>query len=336
MAYRSPRRDSTTANRTDARSGRAVAHSDAGTSLLRGDGPARGVIACGSEGEVANGMLGLFSTQTTQSNCESTCEPSMSAVHGVAGRRRAVRHNCAASEIATSSLRHVVVVDCDEEACSETCGRFEQYGYIASPLARGMDLQHMLEKYRVDLVVMDPALQGEDGVRLCRDLRAISSVPVIMVSSLADALDRVRGLEAGADDYLTKPLIPRELLARSKAVLRRCNQSNRCATAATYIFANWRLKTTSRQLIHKDGEVLGLKEAEFNVLVLLLSHAQRVLSRVQLGSKLAVADANPFDRTVDMHINRLRVALRDKARLPAIIKTIRGKGYVLRCPVNVE
>lgn len=155
-----------------------------------------------------------------------------------------------------------------------------------------------------------------------------------MVSALADSWDRVRGLDAGADDYLTKPFNPRELHARTQAVLRRCTQSSRHSAALTYLFGDWRFETSSRQLTHKDGQVARLKEAEFNVLMSLLSQAHRVLSRSQLDRRFAVA--NPFDRTVDMHISRLRKLLRDRAQAPDLIQTLRGKSYVLKASVRVE
>src|SRR5687767_5909567 len=180
-------------------------------------------------------------------------------------------------------------------------------------------------------------LPGEDGVTLCRELRAHSQVPVLMLTALAEEVDRIVGLEVGADDYLAKPFSPRELVGRIKAILRRTAYMPRepgADAAKGYSFGEWRLDTTARTLTHVDGTEIALGGAEFRLLSVLLAHPKRVLSRVQLMELLRGRDIDPFDRSIDVRISRLRQTLRDDARAPTIIKTIYGEGYVIGVPVE--
>jgi two-component system OmpR family response regulator len=198
-------------------------------------------------------------------------------------------------------------------------------------------MRRALEQSHVDLIVLDLMLPGEDGLTLCRELRTKSQIPVLMLTALGEEVDRIVGLEVGADDYLAKPFSPRELVGRIKAILRRTAYMPREPTPETvkgFRFGDWHLDTTTRMLTHKDGSVVDLGGAEFRLLSVLLAHPKRVLSRVQLMELLRGRDHDPFDRSIDVRISRLRQTLRDEARAPTIIKTVYGEGYVIGVPIE--
>jgi two-component system OmpR family response regulator len=181
-------------------------------------------------------------------------------------------------------------------------------------------------------------LPGEDGLTLCRKLRAGSDTPVIMLTARGEETDRIVGLEMGADDYLAKPFSPRELVARIKSVLRRYRSlplNLRADDAHEIAFAGWRLDLVARHLVSADGVVTSLSGAEFQLLKVLLSHANRVLTRDQLMLLSKGHDADPLDRSIDIQVSRLRHRLQDDPGNPRIIKTVRGEGYVLAVPVEV-
>jgi two-component system OmpR family response regulator len=187
--------------------------------------------------------------------------------------------------------------------------------------------------------VLDILLPGDDGLTLCRALRASSQLPIIMLTARGDDVDRILGLELGADDYVPKPFKPRELLARITAVLRRTAHVLReplPADVRCYRFAGWQLDTTARALTDEGGNTVALSGAEFRLLAVLLAHAGQVLSRLQLMELLRGRDLDPFDRSIDQRVSRLRQILRDDARSPLIIKTVYGEGYVIGVPVATE
>ncbi len=193
----------------------------------------------------------------------------------------------------------------------------------------------MLERARIDLIVLDLMLPGDDGLVLCRDLRARSELPVIMLTARGDETDRIVGLEMGADDYLPKPFNPRELLARIKGVLRRARSLPGAEREVRrYAFAGWTLELEARHLVGPDGVVVPLGSAEFRLLRVFLEHPGRVLNRDQLLDLTQGREAHPFDRSIDVQVSRLRRRLGDDPREPAIIKTVRNEGYVLSAPVE--
>jgi two-component system, OmpR family, response regulator len=190
-----------------------------------------------------------------------------------------------------------------------------------------------------DLIVLDVMLPGEDGISLCRSVRARSEVPIIMLTARGDDTDRIVGLEVGADDYVPKPFNPRELLARVKSVLRRANSlppNLRREETRWFKFAGWRLDSMTRNLTAPDGVVVPLSSTEFKLLRVLLDHPGRVLTRDQLIELMLSREAGPFDRALDVQVSRLRQRLRDDAKDPVIIKTVRGQGYVLAAAVGRE
>ncbi|HQO29590.1 MAG TPA: response regulator [Accumulibacter sp.] len=238
---------------------------------------------------------------------------------------------------------HVLIVDDDREIRQLLCDYLERQGLRATAVADGRQMLAALDKGRFDLVILDLMLPGEDGLTLCRNLRAqpaSAQLPVLMLTARGDEMDRILGLEMGADDYLPKPFVPRELLARIRAILRRTRAlpPNLRAAAAPRIrqfaFAGWRLDTASRQLLDGENVVVALSGAEYRLLLVLVEHAQRVLNRDQLLELTQGREAEPFDRSIDLLISRLRQRLRDDAREPRIIKTLRGEGYVLAAEVR--
>ncbi len=233
---------------------------------------------------------------------------------------------------------HILVVDDDAEIRQLLAQHFERVGWRASTAAGARELWAVLAQSPVDLVVLDVMLPGTDGLQLLAQLRQgpHAAVPVVMLTALGDDVDRIIGLEAGADDYLPKPFAPRELVARIRAVLRRVHMLPPGQAQARLRYAHfgcWTLDTVQRHLLHRDGTVTPLNAAEFALLLFLLQHPQQVVSRDQLLVQLAGRDAEAFDRSIDLRVSRLRRRLREDAREPACVKTVRHEGYVLAQPV---
>ncbi|WP_413459622.1 response regulator [Herbaspirillum huttiense] len=234
---------------------------------------------------------------------------------------------------------HILIVDDDRDIRTLLAEYLDSNGLRTLTATNGSEMRRVLEESRVDLIVLDLTLPGEDGLTLCRNLRATSSVPVIMLTARGEPLDRILGLEMGADDYLAKPFEPRELFARIRSVLRRTQAlppNMAQPDVATMRFAGWTLDLTARHLVNKDGVVVALSGAEFRLLKVFLDHPNRVLNRDQLLELTQGRESDPFDRSVDIQISRLRQKLGDDARTPTIIKTVRNEGYVLATTVTAE
>jgi two-component system OmpR family response regulator len=196
-------------------------------------------------------------------------------------------------------------------------------------------MRQVLEISQIDLVVLDLMLPGEDGLSLCRSLRQTTSIPVIMLTALGEETDRIVGLEMGADDYIAKPFNPRELLARIRAVLRRSGKGDAPELAASVLeFEGWRLDVTKRELVSADGVLQSLTAGEYNLLLALVQHPQRVLSRDQLLDLTSGRSAAPFDRSIDVQLSRLRQKIEPDPKTPTLIKTVRGGGYIFACNVD--
>lgn len=187
----------------------------------------------------------------------------------------------------------------------------------------------------LDLMVLDLMLPDLDGFQVCQRLRQYSTLPILMLTANEDATDRIVGLEMGADDYLSKPFNPRELLARIKAILRRSQPTNQ-EESSRYYFAGFRLDGLQRQLLSAEGQVLDLTGAEFTLLQLFVQHPGRVLERSQLAEATTGRDLGPLDRNLDVQISRLRTKLQDDGKQPRLIKTIRGLGYLFCAEVRKD
>lgn len=234
----------------------------------------------------------------------------------------------------------ILIVDDDAEIRSLLADYLDGQGYETMTAQNGEAMQQALRNSRIDLIVLDINMPGEDGLTLCRNLRTHSSTPVIMLTARGEPVDRILGLEMGADDYLAKPFEPRELLARIRSVMRRSKGSTslpgRSNAKQLLHFAGWTLDVHAGHLIGKDGVVVMLSFAELRLLKVFLDHPNRILTRDQLLNFTQGRDAEAFDRAIDVQISRLRQKLNDDARSPQIIKTVRSGGYILVAPVTEE
>lgn len=238
-------------------------------------------------------------------------------------------------------IDHILIVDDDREIRDLVSSYLRKNGLRVTVAADGRQMRAFLDADRVDLIVLDVMMPGDDGLVLCRELRAgkHKAAPVLMLTARNDETDRIVGLEMGADDYLAKPFAARELLARIKAVLRRARMlpPNLQVTEAGQLltFGDWRLDTVARHLLDGEDTAVALSGAEYRLLRVFLDHPQRVLSRDQLLNLTQGREAELFERSIDLLVSRVRQRLRDDAREPAYIKTVRSEGYVLAMPVEI-
>ncbi|HVZ08354.1 response regulator [Rhodopila sp.] len=235
----------------------------------------------------------------------------------------------------TSSRIAVVEDDPDVSRMMVSC--MTEHGFEVTPAANGRDLDRVMSSEKIDLVILDVGLPGEDGLSICRRLRGKSSVPIIMVTGRGSDTDRIVGLEIGADDYLPKPFNPRELVARVKAVMRRSAMAERqqADTARVMMFEGWKLDLARRQLFDPDGQPRSLTSGEFNILAIFCNNPRKVLSRDELLDQLHGRAAAVFDRSVDVQISRLRRKIETRTKDPSFIKTIRYGGYFFTPQVTV-
>jgi len=232
---------------------------------------------------------------------------------------------------------HVLVVDDDREIRDLLARFLTNHGYRVTTVPDGKKMHRALSDRNVDVVILDLMLPGEDGLTLCRDLRAHSQIPIIMLTMMGEETDRIIGLEMGADDYLAKPFGPRELLARIKAVLRRAQRAPATAEASrrnVLCFSGWKLDLALRRLESPHGLVIDLSAGEFDLLVAFVQHPLRVLNRDQLLDFTHGRAELPFDRSVDMQVSRLRSKIEANPKQPELIKTVRGGGYVFTATVT--
>lgn len=234
---------------------------------------------------------------------------------------------------------HILVVDDDRELRALLSGYLQQHGYRASVAADGFEMRRVLGETHVDLVVLDVMMPGVDGLTLCRELRKVSLLPIILLTALDDAEERITGIDAGADDYLVKPFNPRELLGRIRAVSRRAARASRSPLPYTprgYRFDGWRLDMMSRTLQPDDGPPVRLTASEFQLLVALVSRPMQLVSRAQLVDLVRVREGEAFSRSIDVRVSRLRTLLGEDARAPALIQTVYGQGYILSAEVTPD
>ena len=237
-----------------------------------------------------------------------------------------------------NTIHTICIVDDDEEIRSLLSDYLRRNGFSTCTAGNAAEFLEIQRRVPCSLIVMDIMLPGMNGLELFRTLRAESTVPVIFLTALGDITDRIVGLELGADDYLSKPFEPRELLARIRTVLRRTEGSARRDQPETtpLQFAGWLLDRSARHLVAPDGVVVSLSGTEYRLLEIFLQNPQRVLSRDELLERTQGRNAVPYDRSIDVQISRLRTRLRDNGREPQLIKTVRGDGYVLATDVRPQ
>jgi len=229
---------------------------------------------------------------------------------------------------------HILIVDDEAEIRLMLRRLFEREGFSVSEAKDGAGLFATLDQQRVSVITLDLRLGGEDGLELARRVRMKDNVPIVMISGKGDPIDRVVGLELGADDYISKPFHLREVLARIRAVLRRYDATagaalpDRDKAGAKHRFADWVLDISRRELCSKNGVRQELTTAEFNLLEILVARPARVLSRDNLMDLLKGIEWSPVDRTIDNLIGRLRKKIEKQPDAPELIKTVRGIGYV--------
>ena len=234
---------------------------------------------------------------------------------------------------------HILVVDDHKEIRELLAKYLVGNGLDVSVVGGGSEMRQALRKGGIHLVVLDIMMPGEDGLSLCRALRETSDLPVILLTAMAEEADRIVGLEFGADDYLTKPFNPRELLARIKAVLRRSGGARRLPEgmqAKLFAFAGFEFDASGRKLSSPTGTDLALGTAEFNLLQVFVRHAGEVLSRERLLDMAAGRSAGVFDRSIDNLVTKLRKHIEVDPKNPAIIKTVWGQGYCFTAEVEIR
>ena len=230
---------------------------------------------------------------------------------------------------------HVLIVEDDEVARTKLVGYLEAAGHRVSEAVDGQELRQIMTGDPVDLVLLDINLPGEDGLDLTRYIRARHDVGIILVTGRTDDVDRILGLEIGADDYVTKPFNPRELLARVKTLLRR-TRTRAQSFSETKMFEGWHFDTRTRRLVSPDGDKVALTRAEFELLNALVARPGTVLTRERLLQSIAHRSWDPSDRTVDVLVRRLRQKLEADPKSPEIIITAHGEGYLFAAEVSAR
>jgi len=237
----------------------------------------------------------------------------------------------------TETNPHILVVD-DHHEIRDLLGKYlAKQGFRASTAANAAEARKIIATSAIDLAVLDIMMPGEDGLSLCRHLRETSEIPVILLTALGEETDRIVGLEIGADDYLTKPFNPRELLARIKAVLRRAQSLPRQhghPDEQFIRFGPWTLDTARREISGADQVAVALSTAEFRLLSAFVAHPEMVLSRDQLMDLTRGRTAEVFDRSIDNQVSRLRRKVEHDPKNPELIKTVWGGGYTLAAQVK--
>lgn len=234
-----------------------------------------------------------------------------------------------------TACSNILIVEDDREVGDLVKGFLSREGFEPRLARSGADMDRALAERAADLIVLDLMLPGEDGLSICRRLRAKSAVPILILTAKGDDIDRIIGLELGADDYMAKPFNPRELVARIRSILRRTLPASSAGTDAgeRVKFAAFLLDLGARRLF-RDGAEIQISTGDFDLLSVLVHHPQRLLSRDQLMDMTRGRSWEVFDRSIDVAMSRLRRKIEADAAHPTIIKTVRNAGYMLAVPVE--
>ncbi|MGI6245741.1 MAG: response regulator [Pseudochelatococcus sp.] len=231
---------------------------------------------------------------------------------------------------------HILIVEDDPDISALVARYLDNNGFRTSVAANGRAMDRILADARIELIVLDLMLPGEDGLSICRRLRSSSTIPVLMLTARGEEIDRIVGLEMGADDYLAKPFNPRELMARIRAILRRAAQDGGEVEddVPLHTFEGWVVDARQRHLVDPDGARVSLTGAEFDLLMAFCTRSQRVLTREQLLDLTRGREPGPFDRSIDILVSRLRQKLERDPRDPRFIRTVRNSGYMFAVKVE--
>jgi two-component system, OmpR family, response regulator len=233
---------------------------------------------------------------------------------------------------------HILIVEDDADIRRMVADYLRRHGYRVRAARDGSDIERVLEVSHIDLFILDVMLPQEDGLSLCRRIRARTGAPIMMLSALGSEAERVRGLETGADDYLAKPFGAHELLARVRALLRRAQTMSRAPLTerrSRLSFSGWILDLAARSLASTDGVAVALTRGEFDLLVAFCEHPQRVLTREQLAELTRGKDAG-VERSIDLQVSRLRRKIERDPRDPLLVQTVRAGGYVFTAEVSAS
>ncbi len=241
-----------------------------------------------------------------------------------------------------NSKAHILIVDDDYEIRNLLVKLLKDYNYKVSSAKDGVELFEVLHNTEVQLIILDVMMPGEDGMTLCRKLRNTTKIPIIMLTAVGDDTDRIVGLELGADDYMTKPFNPRELVARIKAILRRTSEITQNFTQLAITtdlserveFLGWILDLSARKLIAPDEVEVDLSTGEYILLTAFIHSPMKVLSRDRLLDYTQHRAYGPFDRSIDVQVSRLRQKIEVNPKKPELIKTVRGGGYLFTAKVK--
>ncbi|OGA29400.1 MAG: DNA-binding response regulator [Betaproteobacteria bacterium RIFCSPLOWO2_02_FULL_65_24] len=234
-----------------------------------------------------------------------------------------------APSVSPGSAGHILLVEDDAEISRMLRQVLAENGFTACWATSAAEMEPVLERGNVDLVVLDVMLPGEDGFSICRRLRATSGIPIIMLTALGEHVNRIAGLEIGADDYVTKPFNSRELVARIRALLRRTYDTSLSRGRPRALrFAGWLIDPTSRQLRNPEDVLVAMTSAEFDLLLAFCRNPGQVLSREQLLDLTHGGSAGPIERSIDVHVSRVRQKIEPDPHDPSFIKTVRLAGYI--------
>jgi len=239
-------------------------------------------------------------------------------------------------DILTQASARILVIEDDRDIASMLIDLIKEAGYAAEAVGSGIEMDRVLKKKAYDLIVLDGMLPGEDGFSICRRIRSSDTIPILMLTARTNEIDRVVGLELGADDYVTKPFKSRELLARIKALLRRSSYSVQAKpNQQPMTFAGWRIDPVARELTDSEGLHVSLTTAEFDVLLVFCQNPRQVMNRQEILARTHAGSAGPIERSIDVHVSRVRQKIEPNYREPTFIKTVRLGGYVFTPEVAI-
>lgn len=232
-------------------------------------------------------------------------------------------------DVRTQALARILIVEDDRDIASMLIDLMREAGYVAEAAGSATEMDRVLSRKEFQLIVLDGMLPGEDGFSICRRIRSSNTIPILMLTALTKEVDRIVGLELGADDYVTKPFNSRELLARVKALLRRSSYSMPARQSEEPMtFAGWRIDPVARELIDGDGVHVSLTTAEFDVLLVFCRNPRQIMSRREILARTHAGSAGPVERSIDVHVSRVRQKIEPNYKDPTLIKTVRLGGYI--------